>query len=240
MDLEGLYLKLIAGAEKRGKPPGDYRSRKNMREGYETHHIMPRSLGGSDRPYNLVYLTPREHYTAHHILARLFGGDQAYAFHGMSQPNQSHIGRQYTVTARQYATARALLSVYLKDRIFSPESRSKMSVGQRLRFQTQGVSTETRAKIAAAGIGRQPTKETRAKLSAANANQYTDLTCPHCGKVGQSRVMYRWHFDNCKAVTGKSNTPTSYPNITCPHCGKTGGSNIMPRYHFDNCKHKPS
>lgn len=23
-------------------------------------------------------------------------------------------------------------------------------------------------------------------------------TCPHCGKIGQTRVMGRWHFDNCK------------------------------------------
>ena len=23
-------------------------------------------------------------------------------------------------------------------------------------------------------------------------------TCPHCNKIGQTRVMGRWHFDNCK------------------------------------------
>ncbi|EGJ5143352.1 HNH endonuclease [Salmonella enterica subsp. enterica] len=240
MDLEGLYLKLIAAAESRnGKPPKEYRSRLNAKQGYETHHIMPRSLGGSDRPYNLVYLTPREHYTAHHMLARLFGGDQAYAFHGMSLPIQGNTGRSYTVTARQYATARALLSDYLRGRQFTDESRERMSKGQRLRFETQGVSAETRARISASNMGRKPTDETRAKLRAANLKQYEGLefvTCPHCGKSGGGRVMARWHFGNCPAFTGKSRQKQEYEKITCPHCGLSVGKNIATRYHFDNCK----
>lgn len=28
--------------------------------------------------------------------------------------------------------------------------------------------------------------------------QYKELTCPHCGKIGMGRVMYRWHFQRCK------------------------------------------
>lgn len=23
-------------------------------------------------------------------------------------------------------------------------------------------------------------------------------TCPHCGKIGKSSSMFRWHFSNCK------------------------------------------
>jgi hypothetical protein len=26
-------------------------------------------------------------------------------------------------------------------------------------------------------------------------------TCPHCGKVGGSKTMPRWHFENCKYIT---------------------------------------
>lgn len=237
MNLENLYINLISTCTVRnGKP-----SRRNHRkEGYEIHHIIARSLGGSDNPSNLVYLTPREHYTAHHILARLSGGDLAYAFHRMSLPIQGRTGRSYTVTARQYGTARALLSEYLKGRQFTDESREKMSRGQRLRFDNQGVSSETRARLSAAGIGRSPDDATRAKLSTANAKQYTDLTCPHCGKVGQSRVMYRWHFDNCKVITGKQNKASTYAKLSCPYCDTQIGSNIAHRYHFDNCKHNPT
>lgn len=34
----------------------------------ETHHIIPRSLGGQDTAKNLVSLTPREHYICHALL----------------------------------------------------------------------------------------------------------------------------------------------------------------------------
>ncbi len=27
---------------------------------------------------------------------------------------------------------------------------------------------------------------------------YTEVQCPHCGKVGKNNVMPRWHFDNCR------------------------------------------
>tara|TARA_R110000868_G_scaffold67776_1_gene200837 strand:+ start:134 stop:805 length:672 start_codon:yes stop_codon:yes gene_type:complete len=37
----------------------------------ESHHIIPRCLGGSDSPSNLVNLTPEEHYVAHQLLVKL-------------------------------------------------------------------------------------------------------------------------------------------------------------------------
>lgn len=38
----------------------------------ETHHIVPRCLGGTDSINNLVELTPEEHYTAHLLLVRMY------------------------------------------------------------------------------------------------------------------------------------------------------------------------
>jgi hypothetical protein len=44
-------------------------------DGYvEKHHILPRSLGGSDDSSNLVTLTSREHFVAHMLLAKIHGG----------------------------------------------------------------------------------------------------------------------------------------------------------------------
>lgn len=40
-------------------------------EGYEVHHIIPRSLGGNDEPENLVKLTFKEHLTVHHLLTKI-------------------------------------------------------------------------------------------------------------------------------------------------------------------------
>lgn len=37
----------------------------------ESHHIVPRCLGGLDKPENLVRLTAREHFVAHRLLSKI-------------------------------------------------------------------------------------------------------------------------------------------------------------------------
>lgn len=36
----------------------------------EVHHIIPRSLNGTNDHSNLVHLTPKEHFVCHHLLYR--------------------------------------------------------------------------------------------------------------------------------------------------------------------------
>lgn len=38
----------------------------------ETHHIIPKCIGGSDDNENLVRLTPEEHYLAHQLLVKIY------------------------------------------------------------------------------------------------------------------------------------------------------------------------
>jgi hypothetical protein len=59
-----IYYALIERAQSanRSKTDGIY---------YESHHIIPKSLGGNDRKTNLVLLTAREHLVAHLLLARI-------------------------------------------------------------------------------------------------------------------------------------------------------------------------
>ena len=40
----------------------------------EKHHILPKSLGGSNDPTNLAWLTPREHYICHLLLVKIYTG----------------------------------------------------------------------------------------------------------------------------------------------------------------------
>ena len=61
------YNALIENARNRILPSNTYK---------ECHHIIPRSLGGSDDKNNLVDLTAREHYIAHLLLAKMHGGEQ--------------------------------------------------------------------------------------------------------------------------------------------------------------------
>ena len=41
----------------------------------ERHHILPKSLGGSNDPENIVKLTLREHFIAHTLLVRIYQND---------------------------------------------------------------------------------------------------------------------------------------------------------------------
>lgn len=60
MDYTAIYQRLIEKAKTR------------TIDGYkETHHIIPRCLGGTDDPSNLVDLTPEEHYLAHQLLVKI-------------------------------------------------------------------------------------------------------------------------------------------------------------------------
>ena len=54
--------------------------KQNIPIGYtENHHILPKSLGGTDDKENLVYLTAREHYICHLLLTKIYeDDDKAY------------------------------------------------------------------------------------------------------------------------------------------------------------------
>ena len=50
------------------------------------HHIIPKHMGGSDYPENLVELTPEEHAEAHRILYEEYGHWQDYvAWQGLAK-----------------------------------------------------------------------------------------------------------------------------------------------------------
>lgn len=52
--------------------------------------------------------------------------------------------------------------------------------------------------ISAIHTGKIVGEETKKKQSEkAKVRESRVLTCPHCGKTGKGRVMFRWHFDAC-------------------------------------------
>lgn len=79
--------------------------RKGTVEGiFETHHILPRCLGGNNDAANLIDLTPREHFIAHSLLAQEHPDDfkLVCAWRYMSMLNK----QDYAVTPEEYEAAR--------------------------------------------------------------------------------------------------------------------------------------
>jgi hypothetical protein len=63
MNYHNIYNRLINRAKLHTCLVGEY---------YESHHIIPRCLGGTDRAENLVNLTAREHFIAHLCLLKMY------------------------------------------------------------------------------------------------------------------------------------------------------------------------
>lgn len=76
---------------------------KNPPIGYcETHHIIPRCLGGTDDPSNLVDLSARAHFIVHILLAKIHGGKLVHAAWRMSLDGK-HTSKKYEWLRRKHA-----------------------------------------------------------------------------------------------------------------------------------------
>lgn len=85
----------------------------------EGHHIIPKSLGGSDKKENIVKFLAREHYVAHALLWKMrFVGEanmkMVHAFNQMSimRPTKNHPG--YRVNSRLFEKVKLERSAHLK------------------------------------------------------------------------------------------------------------------------------
>jgi len=91
---------------------------------YETHHIHPKSLGGSNTKDNLVKLSLREHFLAHRLLTKMHTGEARrkmyFAFYRLSNRHQIQTGRFYAKSKQQ---AREYLSQIHSGKTISEEHK---------------------------------------------------------------------------------------------------------------------
>lgn len=113
MNYKNIYYKIIENAKKETEN-GD------RQLGYfEKHHILPKSLGGSNDKNNLVKLTAREHFICHWLLVKMYdkGTTERYkmlcALWRM-QSNPTNISLRY-INARTYENLRLEYIQSLKD-----------------------------------------------------------------------------------------------------------------------------
>jgi hypothetical protein len=123
------------------------RKSKSLNGNYcEKHHIIPKSLGGSDDFENLVLLTAREHYIAHLLLIKMTTGEDkmkmSFALRCMSNfKNKYH--RRYVPSSKIYEIEKkyAVQATSLKNtghpnylKKHSEESKEKIKKTQKERF----------------------------------------------------------------------------------------------------------
>jgi hypothetical protein len=147
------------------------RAQSRTLEGYsELHHILPKCLGGTDDPSNLVRLTAREHFIIHKILTILYPKEDKlyYAVWSMTNRTTGDCIRDYKIGSREYERLRNNFSSRMSKsmmgennpnygRDFTEEERLNMSEAQKRRFQDPnerlkanpfyGITEERRAEL---------------------------------------------------------------------------------------------
>jgi len=177
----------------------------------ELHHIIPRSLGGSDNVDNLVSLTIREHFICHILLTKFTSGEDRnkmlYAVILMKGGNDK---QPRYINSRLYESVKILFA----------KNRKTMS-GEKNSFYGKKHSAETRAKMSASkkklyGNGKHPhigmkrSEEVKRNISLARKGQPS----PKKGLPGKKwteetrakmeKRPYSWFTDGVKNIRADS------------------------------------
>lgn len=110
----------------------------------EKHHIIPKSLGGSNSIKNLVKLTPKEHYICHKLLPRMLIGE----------PRKKMIYALYCITHVQ--NKRQVLRYIPSAKIYNQikEEWKKSIEGRTAHNKGKPMSKEQKEKLRIANIGK--------------------------------------------------------------------------------------
>ena len=104
MNYNRIYNQLIDNAKQRNW------TRKTAPEYVEQHHIIPRSLKGSDLKENTVYMPATDHFKCHQLLTEMTeGADKGKMWNGlwrMMNKQSRNQDRDFTFNPEDYKTAR--------------------------------------------------------------------------------------------------------------------------------------
>lgn len=197
-------------------------ARQNVnRDGYhEKHHIIPKSLGGSNNLDNIVKLSPKEHYICHLLLTKMVEGDEQRKMWFAAYMMMRGI-RRHKPSARMYELLKQKMRDALKEKpgpnkgkIMSEEQKIKISLSQKgipkgpfsdehKEKLKKPKSPEHKKKISEARIGKswghKHSVETKKKMSEWQKGiPKSKIKCEHCDKVISNLNYQRWHGNRCK------------------------------------------
>ena len=195
----------------------------------EVHHILPKSLGGSNDPSNLVSLSARQHFVAHLLLTKMYKGKDkkkmCWALHRMAFSSTSprkfksseyemarkiHISNLSKPKSEEH---QAKISKALTGKKRTPEQKERMREAIRAerernpnnpkRIRTQELQDEINAKLR----GKPKSEETKAKL--ASAMKGKKLSEEHKAKIsvaGKGKKLSEEHKAKISAALKKAKT----------------------------------
>ena len=197
--------------------------RVNQNGYFEKHHIIPRSLGGTDDPSNLVKLTAKEHFICHLLLTKMVIGTHKRSMYYASYMMVRGIRNQhYTPSSITYAIVRSNMVTANKER---PGPNLGLTMPE-----------ETKAKISMSLKGR--VHPTRTAEHSAKLGQYIRTT-EHKIAISDARKSQKGkqtRTDKTKSKMSAWQKGVAKPKLTCEHCNKTISDLNYKRWHGANCK----
>ena len=190
----------------------------------ESHHILPKSMGGSNKKDNLVRVPARVHFLLHWMLYRIYRtSEMAYGWNMMCMNlhGSRHIGKSVAY-ARSIAVSSRIGKSVNKGKIHSAESKLNMSIAHKgkslsdkhkarisaslIGKHKDGPSEEVKARISATLKGRTLTLETRTKISAARTGRImSDETKAKISAAKKGKIKSAEHKSKLRlANTGKT------------------------------------
>jgi hypothetical protein len=181
----------------------------------EVHHIVPRSLGGTDDPANLVKLTAKEHFVCHLLLTKMVTGiskrSMCYALWGMCNQKNKHQER-HVVSGKSYQYAKDVASQSLS------EERKGKTLEERYGFDKAQIirqNLKTRKHRATPSIEELKDISDRVKKASREnpwtrnfeVNKQPKVICENCTMEVDIGNFSRSHGEKCRRQ-----------NKTCPTC----------------------
>jgi len=106
---------------------------------FERHHILPRSLGGSNNKDNIVKLTAKEHFIIHMLLCKFTIGNayykMLYAFKSMCKLKNNNHKRDYKITSR--ISEKLRLEAEKNNPVYRDDVKSKISKANKGRIRNK-------------------------------------------------------------------------------------------------------
>lgn len=173
----------------------------------ETHHIIPRCIGGTNDLENLVELTPEEHFLAHQLLVKMHPllpelvMAVRYMCYGNIKNGERTNNKMFGWLRRKHAETMREINTGRKQSLETIEKRfahRRGKPGKPLTEESIRKRTETR-KLKGSGKIRAPrNEESRIRASQLNLSK-PYVKCPHCNMESRNaNNMKRYHFDKCK------------------------------------------
>jgi hypothetical protein len=165
----------------------------------ERHHIVPKSIGGSNEYDNLVWLTADEHFECHRLLVDMLDGANRRK---MLSALTRMMNKQNHNQQRNFE-----LPAYCDEirKLCADEHSKHMKIkhaGVLNPFFGRKHTPESKEKISKGGKGLKKSEQAKKNISAAKKGDLNPgrqiVTCPHCSKTGRSGGMRKHHFSHCK------------------------------------------